>query len=243
MADLGEEVDQGCGAFMDTAAIMMNLDLVISSDTAVAHLAGALGIPYGLPCRRSPTGGGCWAARTVPGIPPCDCFVKPRRDWTTVFQEISRAVRQRLQRPADPEQDHPAARSPAQDVPILISVSAGELIDKITILEIKAARFTDAEKIRNVRRELELLTAARDRVVEPSARLNELTGQLASVNAELWRIEDAIRDCERGEDFGPRFVELARSVYHSNDRRFELKREINELVGSNLVEEKSYAPY
>ena len=130
-----------------------------------------------------------------------------------------------------------------RDMPILISVSAGELIDKITILEIKAAQFTDAEKLRHVRHELELLAAARDQVIEPSAQLSDLTRQLTSVNAELWRIEDAIRRCEQEKDFGAPFIELARAVYHANDRRYELKRDINQLVGSSLVEEKSYTPY
>ena len=129
------------------------------------------------------------------------------------------------------------------ELPILISVSAGELIDKITILEIKAARFTDAEKLRHVHHELELLAAVRDRAIEPSAQLGQLTAEIAAVNAELWRVEDALRRCEQEKDFGPRFVELARSVYRANDRRYELKRDINLLVGSRLVEEKSYTPY
>jgi post-segregation antitoxin (ccd killing protein) len=129
------------------------------------------------------------------------------------------------------------------DMPIVISVSAGELVDKITILEIIAEQFTDAEKLRNVRHELDLLTAARDQAIRPSAELGEVTRELKSVNAELWQIEDAIRRCEHAKDFGLQFIELARAVYHANDRRFELKRRVNELVGSDLVEEKSYAPY
>ena len=124
-----------------------------------------------------------------------------------------------------------------------VEISAGELIDKITILEIKSDRITDAQKLIHVRRELELLKSACDQALEPSARLKQLTDELRSVNAELWRIEDEIRDCERSKDFGPKFIELARSVYHDNDRRFDCKRRINELVGSTLVEQKSYAQY
>ena len=73
--------------------------------------------------------------------------------------------------------------------------------------------------------------------------LTRLTADLRAVNEALWQIEDDVRDCERHRDFGPRFVELARSVYHTNDRRAELKRRVNELLGSRIVEEKAYAEY
>ena len=130
-----------------------------------------------------------------------------------------------------------------QAKPILVEVAPGELIDKITILEIKSERIADAGKLKNVRIELDVLAAARDAAMAASAELAELTAQLKQVNEALWEIEDAIRDCERGQDFGPKFIELARSVYHSNDRRAALKRQINELLGSKLIEEKSYAAY
>jgi hypothetical protein len=130
-----------------------------------------------------------------------------------------------------------------RDKPISINVSAGELIDKITILEIKAERFDNAEKRRHVQQELGALQVVRDRGIESLPQLTELTSQLKAINLELWRIEDAIRLCEQNKDFGPQFIELARSVYRNNDRRSELKRQINKLVGSSLIEEKSYAPY
>ena len=126
---------------------------------------------------------------------------------------------------------------------ISIPVSAGELIDKITILEIKADRFDDAEKLRHVQQELAMLKQVRDAAFESSPALTELTGQLKSINLELWDIEDAIRLCERRKEFGPPFIALARSVYHKNDQRFQVKRQISEAVGSKFVEEKSYAPY
>lgn len=130
-----------------------------------------------------------------------------------------------------------------QAKPILAEIAPGELIDKITILQIKSKRITDAGKLQNVLVEHQVLTAARDAAMPATGALDELTAQLKQVNEALWDIEDAIRDCEREGDFGPQFIELARSVYHSNDRRAALKREINELLGSKLVEEKSYAPY
>jgi hypothetical protein len=122
-------------------------------------------------------------------------------------------------------------------------VSLGELIDKITILEIKAERIQDAAKLRNIRAELTALTAARERAVPVSPELDRLAAELKAVNEQLWRIEDEIRACEAARDFGPRFVELARSVYRTNDRRSALKRRVNELLGSRLVEEKAYADY
>ena len=126
---------------------------------------------------------------------------------------------------------------------VTIEIAPGELIDKITILEIKAERITDPAKLSNVRREHEVLVSARERSVPASHKLDMLTTSLREVNEALWQIEDDIRDCERAGDFGDRFINLARSVYKTNDRRAALKREINIVLGSNLVEEKSYKPY
>lgn len=127
-------------------------------------------------------------------------------------------------------------------MPILVPVSWGELLDKITILEIKTRRIEDSAKLANVGRELEALNAVVGVGTLPDGA-PVLIDQLRAVNEALWDVEDAIRDCERHKDFGARFVELARSVYHSNDRRAALKRDLNELLGSELVEEKSYQAY
>lgn len=125
---------------------------------------------------------------------------------------------------------------------IEVPVSLGELIDKITILEIKERRIADEAKRTNVARELALLRA-RFAVSPQGEEIRRLTDDLRSVNEELWIIEDDIRDCERRKDFGERFVALARAVYHTNDRRADLKRRINQALGSAIVEEKSYAAY
>ena len=130
-----------------------------------------------------------------------------------------------------------------QDATITVEIAPGELFDKITILEIKSERITDTAKLENVRVELTALANARDAAITSFAKLADLTGQLKSINEQLWDIEDDIRDCERGQDFGEKFVELARSVYKSNDQRAALKRDINMLLGSHLVEEKSYINY
>jgi hypothetical protein len=126
---------------------------------------------------------------------------------------------------------------------IRIPVAAGELTDKIAILEIKAARIADAAKLANVRAELALLAAVRDREIPATAEMRALAAELKSINQELWDIEDAIRDCERAGDFGPRFIALARAVYRTNDRRAATKRRIDAALGSKIREEKSYATY
>lgn len=127
--------------------------------------------------------------------------------------------------------------------PILIPVAPGELLDKITILRIKVARIEDPGKRANAASELAMLEKARAADVSDSDGLAGLEADLGAVNEALWEIEDAIRDHERAGDFGPGFVKLARDVYHQNDRRAALKREINLLLGSAIVEEKSYARY
>ncbi|CAO3439643.1 hypothetical protein [Azospirillum doebereinerae] len=128
-------------------------------------------------------------------------------------------------------------------MPILVPVSWGELLDKITILEIKSERIADPAKRANVGREFAALQRVVTDAGAPPDGVQPLTDALRAVNEALWDIEDNIRDCERQKDFGPRFVELARSVYHQNDRRAALKRELNDLLGSDLVEEKSYQAY
>ncbi len=127
--------------------------------------------------------------------------------------------------------------------PIRVEIAPGELIDKITILEIKAERIADAAKRANVLAELATLTDARAAALRPDDEIDRLAAELRVVNEALWELEDDIRACDRAGDFGPRFVEMARTVYRNNDRRAELKRAINLHLGSRLVEEKSYKPY
>ena len=128
-------------------------------------------------------------------------------------------------------------------MPILAPISAGELVDKITILRVKAERIGDPAKEANVRKELRLLEELAMDALPDSEAMAGLTAELTEINAALWDIEDGKRDCERRQDFGPEFIRLARAVYLENDRRAAVKRAINEAVGSDLVEEKSYQPY
>lgn len=127
---------------------------------------------------------------------------------------------------------------------LLVPVSCGELIDKISILEIKAERITDPAKLANVRRELEALTATwQAHPASKGASIVDLWEGLRKVNGELWVIEDRIRDKEAAGLFDAEFIELARAVYFTNDVRARLKKELNQRLGSALVEEKSYADY
>ena len=127
--------------------------------------------------------------------------------------------------------------------PLLVEVSAGELLDKITILEIKQERIKDAAKLVNIEKELAALERVRKERIPPSPQLHQLIDELKTVNETLWQIEDEIREFERAKNFSESFVNLARMVYHKNDVRAALKRRANELLGSDLVEEKSYKPY
>ncbi len=126
---------------------------------------------------------------------------------------------------------------------VQVPVSWGEMLDKITILEIKSEQIKDAGKLMNIRRELEELCRTRDELIVMPDEVKAMVAELKHINQKLWVVEDDLRDCERKKDFGARFVELARAVYYTNDERAAVKREINDALGSALVEEKSYAAY
>ncbi|UUA74319.1 DUF6165 family protein [Cellvibrio sp. QJXJ] len=124
-------------------------------------------------------------------------------------------------------------------------ISLGELIDKITILEIKAVNIGDATKLKNVTHELNILNAKVNQLLDAAgqAKLAPLKQALKDINQELWVIEDDIRDCEYAKDFSDKFIQLARAVYVTNDKRAKVKKDINLAFGSELVEEKSYKDY
>jgi hypothetical protein len=126
---------------------------------------------------------------------------------------------------------------------ILVPISPGELLDKITILRIKAARMNDAAKVANVKHELALLEKTWRDSGAAIAGVSVEESNLLRVNEKLWVIEDDIRDEERAGRFGEKFIALARAVYVTNDERAQIKKRINSLLGSTIVEEKSYQPY
>ncbi len=231
--DLGPDFDTTAGPFMDTAAVIEQLDLVISCDTAVAHLAGALGARVWLALAWSADYRWMLGRDDSPWYPTMRLYRQTRPDcWQDVFERMAADVQQLAAAVS--------AQGPCRAAPILVEISAGELLDKISILEIKAERIADPAKQANVLQELAVLSDARRRVLPESEPLARLAVSLRQVNEQLWDVEDALRAHERQGDFGQRFVELARSVYRLNDQRADLKRQINDLAGSRLREEKSY---
>lgn len=121
-----------------------------------------------------------------------------------------------------------------------IEVSNGEITDKLTIIEIKLERISDEAKLVNLRKEYGVLDEAVSQIID---KKDPLYKELYDINCQLWDIEDRIRDLERNKDFGQYFIETARAVYFTNDKRSDVKKRINEKTGSNLVEEKSYEDY
>ena len=126
---------------------------------------------------------------------------------------------------------------------INVPISWGDLVDKITILEIKMDRIHDEKKRDNIDKELQALKIVIDQGCKGPEKIKQVKAKLRAVNEQLWDIEDDIRKCEKEKDFSQRFIDLARSVYMSNDQRAALKREINIILKSELIEEKSYEDY
>ena len=223
--ELGE-IDEAGGAFLDTAAVMKNLDLVISADTATAHLAGALGVPVWVALASAADSRWLLDRDDSPWYPTARLFRQRQLgDWTPVFEQMAKELK---------------AIAAARPVTAQVEIAPGELLDKIAILQIKAAKMDDSDKLAHVRRELAALEAVREQLASPTG-LGQLTAELQAVNEALWEVEDEIRRCEQRQDFGSRFVELARSVYRENDRRALLKRRINEVLGARFAEQKSYS--
>tara|TARA_B100001029_G_scaffold175388_1_gene176760 strand:+ start:304 stop:693 length:390 start_codon:yes stop_codon:yes gene_type:complete len=126
---------------------------------------------------------------------------------------------------------------------INVSISIGELIDKITILEIKLEKINESDKKQNIKHELDLLNIEYIKIQELNKEIETYFKQLKEINLELWDIEESIRDCERRNNFDSVFVELSRKIYIKNDLRFEIKNKINKKFSSEIVEEKSYSKY
>jgi hypothetical protein len=233
---LGKDFDAGPDSFLDTAAVMQSLDLIISSDTGVAHLAGALGRPAWVALKRVPDWRWLMDRPDSPWYPTLRLFRQTvHDDWPGVFAKIESELKAVLAaRPKTAATIAPTPRVP---------VSWGELLDKMTILEIKSVRLKDPAARANVAKELALLTAEVGGTLAGNAKLAELKARLRLVNETLWQVEDDIRAKEATRTYDAAFVELARGVYLRNDERGALKREINGLLGSELVEEKSYSKY
>ena len=176
-------------AFVDTAAIMQHLDLVVTSDTAIAHLAGALGRPVWVLLSTIADWRWLEERSDSPWYPTMRLFrQKTALEWGGVFREVAETLRGLL----------PGGSPTAAAVEIQVPISAGELVDKITILEIKAERIDDQAKLRNIRRELELLRKTQQQTLPTSPALAALQQALKDINAQLWNIEDEVRLREPG---------------------------------------------
>ena len=122
-------------------------------------------------------------------------------------------------------------------------ISSGELLDKISILEIKLKKIKDKENLKEINKEYAILKQSQNLNIKLTNELKDLFDELKKVNLNLWDIEDKLRICEKNKDFGEKFIELARGVYFNNDSRSKIKSEINELLGSNIKEIKQYSNY
>jgi hypothetical protein len=226
--DVGDRLDEDSGPFMDTAAILKNLDLFVTSDSAVAHLAGALGVRTWVVLSFAADWRWLRSRDDTPWYPGMRLFRQATLgDWDPVFVRVAEAL-------GDPGPERPVSK------PIMIEVGAGELLDRLAILEIKAEKIRDPHRLRNVWVELDALCKVRKRSVESSGWLDAMAAALKEVNLKIWEIEEEIRATEKSGEFGPRFVELARSICRNNDHRASIKRAINDRTNSRVVEEKSY---
>ena len=126
---------------------------------------------------------------------------------------------------------------------ILSEISAGELLDKISILEIKLEKVKDKTNLEEINKEYKILKEAQDSNIETTEKLKALFNDIKEINLNLWDIEDRLRICEKNKDFGQNFIKLARQVYLNNDKRSKIKSEINKILGSNIKEIKQYVNY
>jgi hypothetical protein len=230
--------------FLETAAIIANCDLVITSDTSVAHLAGGMGKTTWLLLKKVPDWRWGLDGDTTFWYPSMRLFrQRERGNWNEVMERVAEALQEHFGNGSVPTQPAAApqpAIKPEAIQDILAPISLGELIDKITILQIKTQHL-QGSALENVRKELEALETTLNNL-----QLNidtTLIQRLKEVNQDLWQIEDDIRDQERQKSFGETFIGLARSVYQQNDQRAAIKKEINTTYSSAFVEEKSYQQY
>ena len=230
--------------FLETAAIIANCDLIITSDTSVAHLAGGMGKTTWLLLHKVPDWRWGLEGDTTFWYPSMRLFRQTERgDWDEVMKRVAEALKEHFgdnSGTVNPDEACQPAIKPNLNQEVLAPISLGELIDKITILEIKTQHL-QGTALENVKKELETLE-----ITLQNLQLNidaKLIRRLKEVNEDLWQIEDDIRDKEQHKKFDEDFIYLARSVYRQNDFRAAIKKEINTTYGSAFIEEKSYQQY
>jgi hypothetical protein len=227
---LGQDFDNGPDAFVDTAAAMSCLDLVITADTSIVHLAGALGRPVWVALKHVPHWLWMLNRTDSPWYPTMALYRQEvRDDWASVFHALADDLGKLQKR-----------ESRATIAQIFIPGSVGELFDRVTILRIKAGRIKDPDRLRNVNHELSLLLEIEAKCGPLESDVLELVSKLRTLNERLWGVEDQLRDCERRQAFGEEFIRLARAVYRTNDERAAVKKQIDILCGSQIIGEKSY---
>jgi len=225
--DLGSRLDERSIAFEDTAAVMHALDLVITCDTALGHLAGALGTRTWIALSSPADWRWLQEVEDTPWYSSVRLFRQSKLgEWGAVFERM-RGELVKLRDLSMPS--------------IQVEIAPGELFDKLSILQIKTERISDAEKLRNVHREIAAVETARRKWCRDLPGANDLLVELKQVNELLWDIENRIREHEQKQDFGSEFVALARSVYQTNDRRAAIKQKLNKIAGARFREEKEYS--
>lgn len=239
---LGDEFDEGGQAFLDSAAVMMSLDRVVSVDTSILHVAGALGRPTDLLLRREPDWR--WLAREHDNVwyPSVTLYrQKTAGNWREPMEQVrDNLLRLMGKAPAEPATIETKV-TPSEPTRPLVPVSIGELADRRGILDLKTERAPQKAVKAEAKRQRTALDPAWDAVLAQNDALVGLDAELRAINAELWEVEDRLRLAEVQKVFDETFVALARSVYRLNDRRSEIKRRIDRLAGSTFTEIKSYA--
>jgi tetratricopeptide (TPR) repeat protein len=235
---LDPDFDTGEDAFVDSAAVIEVLDLIITCDTSIAHLSGALGRPIWIALSEAPEWR--WQRHRDDSVwyPTARLFRQEEKDdWKSLFLRMAGALAEVLGNGAITAiNDIP---NPPQSRP-RVEVSWGELLDKISILEIKANRMTSFASVANVRREMEHLNSVLAALTPLPSEVQKKRSFLRVTNEKLWDLEDAIRACEADQRFDSNFVELARKIYVFNDERAKMKQQINILMNSTFIEEKEY---
>jgi tetratricopeptide (TPR) repeat protein len=226
---LGSRLNQTTGPFLDTAAAMMNLDLVISCDSSPAHLAGALGAPVWMAISSTPDWRWLSHREDTPWYPSMRIFRQNERFvWGPVFERMAAELR-------------PLARERARLPSVTVRIRPGELIDRITTLQIRAERVADPSELGDIRAELTEMQGARDRAIPDTTGIEGLAAEMRAVNEVLWTIERRIGECERVGDFGAEFAELARSAHEYRGRGAAIGRRIDERLRAEVIEEKADA--
>lgn len=231
--ELGDDFDAGADAFLDSAAVMEELDLIISIDTSLAHLAGALGRPLWL-LLSAYDHDWRWLRDRQETLwyPTARLYRKdPKGDWDALLAKMAGDLQSLV---------HEKCGTVSKEALPSVPMSVGELVDKMTILALKAERISEKTKLASIKKEHGYLENIWQDLQQDDGAINDLVVQLRDVNEALWDIEERIRQKEEHASFDDEFIDLARSVYQNNDKRAALKSEINDLAGSVLREEKSY---